>query len=265
MYERAKYCLEDHLFGRLHEFLHWHGGGLLPEQLDLSNVRSVLDVACGSGEWVLDMAFAYPQVQYMGLDNDAPRISYARACARVLGLENVDFMLSDMFCMALPDNYCDLVHGRFLSTALLPITEQHLYAELLRVCAPRGRVVLSELLYPWTNSAACNCWCEYLRQAIECSRRMVGKPATLSHVLYDAGWRSVRSITTTIDISYGSTAHKVISTKAWEMMQFIKPFFLHYGVVSEKHLEQLSTAILIDIDKEAFEGECSLVAYVGRK
>src|SRR5437879_5476782 len=108
MYERAKYCLEDHLFGRLHEFLHWYGGGLLPEQLDLSDVRSVLDVACGSGEWVLDMAFACPRVRYMGLDNDAPRVSYARACAGVLGLENVEFMQSDMFCMALPDNYCDL-------------------------------------------------------------------------------------------------------------------------------------------------------------
>src|SRR6266700_7815889 len=43
-------------------------GGLLPEQTDLSSIHRVLDVACGPGGWVLDMAFEHPEVQVVGID-----------------------------------------------------------------------------------------------------------------------------------------------------------------------------------------------------
>src|SRR5918911_2791449 len=38
-------------------------GNTLPEQLETSSIHRVLDVACGSGEWVQATAQAYPHMQ----------------------------------------------------------------------------------------------------------------------------------------------------------------------------------------------------------
>jgi tRNA G46 methylase TrmB len=35
-------------------------GGVLPEQPDAPALRRVLDVGCGSGQWVIEAAQAYP-------------------------------------------------------------------------------------------------------------------------------------------------------------------------------------------------------------
>ncbi|MBO0779180.1 MAG: class I SAM-dependent methyltransferase [Ktedonobacteraceae bacterium] len=265
MYERAKYCLEDHLYGRLHDFLKWYGGGLFSEQVDLARVRSVLDVACGSGEWVLDMAFQYPHIQFVGLDGDASRIGYARAHARVLGLENVSFVVSGIRQMKLPSGYYDLVHGRFLSAVMSPSTERALCAEMLRVCTVRGRVILRELLYPTTNSAACQCWCELLRQLARRMERLVGMANKLDSALYGAGCRKVHGITHKIDIAHATPAHRALCAKAWEVMEFTKPFFSHYQIVSGGQFERLCAEVMIELDAETFRGEWPLVTFVGRK
>src|SRR5947209_3984856 len=36
-------------------------GGVWPEQSDVTSIRYVLDLACGPGGWVLDIAAAYPE------------------------------------------------------------------------------------------------------------------------------------------------------------------------------------------------------------
>ena len=42
--------------------------GLLPDQLDFSQQRSILDIGCGPGEWVLEIARRYPEGQAIGVD-----------------------------------------------------------------------------------------------------------------------------------------------------------------------------------------------------
>ena len=44
----------------------------LPEQADISPIHRVLDIASGSGEWAIAIAQAYPHMQIVGIDNDAP-------------------------------------------------------------------------------------------------------------------------------------------------------------------------------------------------
>ena len=41
-------------------------GGPLPEPHDLEKMQSILDVACGPGGWVIDVAWRYPHLQVGG-------------------------------------------------------------------------------------------------------------------------------------------------------------------------------------------------------
>src|SRR5258708_9307285 len=54
-------------------------GGVLPEQADPSAFRRVLDVACGSGGWVIEAAPTYPEMSLVGLDSSHRVIDYAHS------------------------------------------------------------------------------------------------------------------------------------------------------------------------------------------
>ena len=43
-------------------------GGVFPEHFDLSHVSHILDIGCGPGGWVLDVAFAHSQINVVGID-----------------------------------------------------------------------------------------------------------------------------------------------------------------------------------------------------
>ena len=53
-------------------------GGVWPEQANLSTIQYVLDLACGPGGWVLDVAGAYPEKEVMGIDISEAMVRYAK-------------------------------------------------------------------------------------------------------------------------------------------------------------------------------------------
>jgi SAM-dependent methyltransferase len=72
-------------------------GGLLSERSnDFSGLHRVLDLGCGPGGWVQEVAFANPEVEAMGVDISQQMISYAQMQARVQGLTNAEFRVMDI-------------------------------------------------------------------------------------------------------------------------------------------------------------------------
>src|SRR3989442_10464417 len=69
-----------------HRILTEHLGGLFPEGFNSGNIHNVLDIACGPGGWVLDMAWAYQEIQVVGIDNNPEMLRYAQAQAFSRGL-----------------------------------------------------------------------------------------------------------------------------------------------------------------------------------
>src|SRR5579883_3309683 len=61
-------------------------GGVLAEQSDLSQVHDVLDIACGPGAWVLDVAQQYPDMRLVGIDISQLMIEYANVLADSQGV-----------------------------------------------------------------------------------------------------------------------------------------------------------------------------------
>lgn len=263
--ELTRRNLEDHVYSRLHEFLSCYGNGLIPEQLESVNTHDVLDVACGLGEWLLDMAFKYPEKVFVGLDNHAARLDYARAYASVQGIEHVQFLLGDMLQMPFEGHSFDLVHGRFLLMTMTTVVRRALLSELVRVCVPEGYVLLQETLFPLTNSDASRYWFDLFRLAFE---RAEIPPLVVSEIerqLYQAGCRSVQRIDTTIPISYGTAAHRALCTRAIEMLSFLAPLLLSSGVVAADQLDKICMQFQIDLVSKDFTGLWPVVAFIGQK
>jgi SAM-dependent methyltransferase len=130
------------------------GGPLawLSEQ-EVSQFQDILDIACGPGGWVMEVAFTLPATHVVGFDISAEMIAYARAQARVQGLNNAEFHVMDMTQpFDFPAESFDLVNAR-LASALLPPTQWPLYlAECLRVLRPGGILRLTEVERILSNS-----------------------------------------------------------------------------------------------------------------
>src|SRR5205807_8685362 len=91
-------------------------GGLFPERSDHSTIHEILDIACGPGGWVLDVAHAYPEKRVSGIDISTLMIEYARYQAYIQSLNHVSFKIMDALePLDFPDNSFDFVNARFIS------------------------------------------------------------------------------------------------------------------------------------------------------
>src|SRR5258708_23828168 len=91
-------------------------GGALPEQPDPSIFKRVLDVGCGTGNWLIEAAKTYPTMSLLiGIDISAKMIGFAREQAAGQQVnDRVEFHTMDALrLLEFPDKYFDLVNLRF--------------------------------------------------------------------------------------------------------------------------------------------------------
>ena len=131
-------------------------GGLLPENPDFAGITQVLDIACGPGSWVQEVAFAHPDIEVIGFDISKTMIEYARQMAQVRGLSNAQFKVMDATKpLAFPDNSFDLVNARTIAGFMPQASWPALIKECLRVTRPGGSIRLTETdAWGVTNSLA---------------------------------------------------------------------------------------------------------------
>ncbi len=122
-------------------------GGVLPEQPDATLFQRVLDVGCGTGGWLIELAQALPSAALLiGLDANHAFIEYARARAAEVGVSaRVEFHVADALRMLeFPTDYFDLVNHRFAWSWLRTWDWPKLLQEYLRVTCPEGVVRITE-------------------------------------------------------------------------------------------------------------------------
>ena len=138
--EMARLHLQDHL-------LTTSMGGPLAEQPDPSSLKSVLDIGCETGSWLIDVAKAYPGIPVLaGVDINGRTLDYARKQAADAGVgDHVQFHVMDALgVLGFPTHTFDLVNQRygmgFLRTwEWLDVLEQY-----RRVTRPSGVVRITE-------------------------------------------------------------------------------------------------------------------------
>lgn len=131
-------------------------GGVLPEQTDLSSVRRILDVACGTGGWLVEVAQDIASIERLvGVDVSNRMLNAARAHAREQHVDDrVTFLQMDALRMLeFPDASFDLVNQRFAMSYLRTWDWRKLLQEFERVTRPEGIVRLTESDLTITSSS----------------------------------------------------------------------------------------------------------------
>src|SRR6266849_5088118 len=88
-------------------------GGIFSEcgEFPPSDFHRMLDIGCGTGGWVIDVAYAYPESEVIGIDVSHIMVEYARSQALIHGLENASFRTMDVLkSLDFPEGYFDLVN-----------------------------------------------------------------------------------------------------------------------------------------------------------
>jgi arsenite methyltransferase len=197
-------------------------GALLFRYLELRRNISILDVGCGTGFPLFELANAHgPLCQVTGLDVWTEALERARAKLRIQGLSNVTIVEADAAAMPFPDAQFDLITCNLgLNNFADPPA---VLAECFRVAKPGGRVVFTtntrrhmyefydvfrEVLREIGNR-------EYLER-LERHKNHRGTQASLCAMLERAGFMVVKTIQNHFHLPYlDGTAffnHRLIKT-----------------------------------------------------
>ncbi|HLX58670.1 MAG TPA: class I SAM-dependent methyltransferase [Ktedonobacteraceae bacterium] len=238
-------------------------GGALPEELDLANIHDVLDIACGPGGWVRDLARANPGMQLTGVDVSKLMIDFARAEARVQWLNNAHFRVMDVLKpLDFPDGSFDVVNARAIIGFMPTTAWSRLMRECARITRPGGILRLTEFdTYGTTNSFAL----EKLNtigfrafrlkgQSFSQDDRSLGITPMLGRFLLDAGCINVKMKAYVIDFSAGTEAHESMYQNTQFAIKLSQPFLIKMKVATQEELDGLYEQALMEMMREDFRG-----------
>ena len=247
-------------------------GGLLAEQSDLARFSSVLDIACGPGEWALELAQTYAHMEVVAIDIDVGMIEYARTMARASGLENVSFqVMNALEPLAFPDNSFDLVNARFLGGFMPATAWPAAIGEFVRVARRGGTIRLTDSEWGSSNSAAFEQAYLTIIRAMQatgqglCPGRHYGTTPWLSRFLRDAGCIHIQEKPYAIEFSTGTEAHPGLYqdyTLAFKLMQ---PFEVGVGVISQHEADRLFQQVQLEMMQDDFCAVTFLLTAWGEK
>jgi len=238
-------------------------GGPLAEQNDLSHFSQMLDLACGPGSWVLDVAHANTHIDVAGVDANPMMVEYASARARSQGLHNASFEVMDIFHpLDFSDNTFDLVNAQLLAAFVPRKLWPQILQECLRITRPGGIFRMTEVEGGGhTNSAAYEKMHRYLSQAMHAAG-FGFSPDGLSpritpmmgRLLKNAGYQNIQYRAFAIDFSAGSEAHGSIYRNTAIVSKIGQTFAVKMGVAKPDEIEQLYQQIQIDMLADDFCG-----------
>ncbi|CAM0140148.1 hypothetical protein VKS41_005828 [Umbelopsis sp. WA50703] len=182
---------QDRLHGQHFALKALFGGDILEPArglIDLDDNCHVLDVGCGPGSWLLDLATSYPNSKFVGIDVVDMFPSTIRP-------PNTEFYVRNILD-GLPmfsDNSFDFVQMRLFASVLK--TDQWLKTleELKRVCRPGGTIQLLEVDYKVRGNSFVN---QYTTKLVEvmAKRGLDGEIAKkLAPTLTQAGFVNVQT------------------------------------------------------------------------
>ncbi len=131
-------------------------GGVLPEQPESMRFQRVLDMACGPGGWLIDLAKTDRTIsQLIGVDISRRMLDIGRAEAEKQQVQDrVEFRVMDALSLfELSEDVFDLTNMRFATSFLRSWEWSQVVRELQRVTRPGGIIRLTESDLPNQSSS----------------------------------------------------------------------------------------------------------------
>ncbi len=242
---------------------------------DPSSLRNIVDLGCGPGGWVLDVAFALPDAEVEGVDISRPMVNYANARARTQQLPNASFGVMDLTKpLEFPDASFDLVNARLLFAVLKRDAWPVFLRECTRVLRPGGLLRLTEpTSFATTSSAAANQLLELLcTQALwkagygfSPDGHYFGIMHVLPPFLRQLGYQQVHLLAHAFEFSAGTAAWADQYRNVEIIGYQTKSFFVKLGLISPEAFDQLQQQALSDMLRETFYGMGHLTTVLGSK
>jgi ubiquinone/menaquinone biosynthesis C-methylase UbiE len=221
--------------------------GLFPSEMDLTNIHDILDIACGPGGWVLDVAQAHPDKQVMGIDISNLMIDFAQYQASMNKIGNTSFkVMNALKPLNVPDNAFDYVNVRFISGFMPKNVWSQFLQECFRITRPAGVIRLTEFEATMSNSYAVEKYSMLLAQAMQRAGQsfspngwQIGVTLMLRRFLIDVGCQQVQQRAFVLDSSIGTVEHHNQYQNAVTYFKLAQPFLINLGVTTQEEIEIL--------------------------
>ena len=190
-------------------------GGALSDLPPLAKDAHILDLACGPGGWVLNLAFEHPEMEVTGIDISEPMIRYAQAQADVLNRINAHFLVLDVTNpFPFPDASFDYVNLGCMSTFMVKETWPLLMDECIRILRPGGIFRMTDIERAISNSLAHERASTLLVQSLHRLGRSFSPDGyqicilpMMKTFLENAGFVEIQFKMFGVDYSFGTPAH----------------------------------------------------------
>jgi arsenite methyltransferase len=200
----------DYAEGAYDELSFWSSrfGALLFEHLELRPNITGLDVACGTGFPLIELAHVHgPSSHFTGLDIWPQALVRARRKLAVFGLANVALQEGDAAAMPFPDAQFDLITSNLgINNFADPAA---VVAECRRVAREGARIVLTtnltghmDAFYDLFRRTLRERGRENLIPAVNAQEAHRGTPDTIEQLLLDGGFRITRMAESEFSLSF---------------------------------------------------------------
>jgi SAM-dependent methyltransferase len=249
-------------------------GGPLAGLPDLPAEAKVLDIACGPGRWVLDVAFAQPDAEVAGIDISQTMIRYAIARARSQGLNNASFEVMNVLKpLEFSDETFDLVNARLLVGVLSRTEWPRFIKECYRITRSGGTIRLTDT--DWlglTGSPAFEKLSMLMARAARIAGygfspdgRTLGITHKLGSFLRGVGCQNVQVRAYAIDFSGDTDAWGSLYRNYEILFKLGQPLLLKTGVATQEEVDQLYQQMLIEMHAQDFSGVWYFLSAWGTK
>lgn len=246
-------------------------GGVLAEQPVPHLFQRVLDVGCGTGDWLIEVARGYPTMPLlMGIDINSQMVTFAREQAEKRHLsERVEFHVMDALTpLAFPTAYFDLVNQRLGISFLRTWDWPPLFQQYQRITRPGGTLRITEAEpIAISTSAALTQLCSLLLHALhQAGHLFTSAPDGLTGHLVDLvsrhGLSDVQTRVHPLQYRAGTLEGRQFFENERAFFRSILPFLHKWGRVPEDY-EDLYQQALQEMQQPGFVATWNLLTIWG--
>ena len=240
---------------------------MLSEQPDPAIFQQVLDVGCGTGSWLIEVARTSPGASFLvGVDISSKMIEYARKQVEAQQVsERVEFHVMDALRgLEFPADYFDLVNQRAGTSWLRTWDWSELLQKYREVARPGGVIRITEA--DWTfpsNSQALTRLSELMVQAFYRAGHLFTPESDsvireLARLLSRHGFQQVQTCAYPLEYQAGTPDGQLFAEDVKHLFRTIEPFLRKWARVPDDY-DELYQQMLRETQQPGFVGNLTLL------